>query len=93
MTQTDQMIELMEGPRGAVMPVPDKPLAYWVKGSEQVYEVKLAHPDSEDFDSCECNGFQYRGRCAHVQAAAREYMRTRPEALPYTQEEFRRMMA
>lgn len=75
------------------MQVPGKSHTYWVKGSEQVYEVQLAPPDSEEIDCCECPGFRYRGTCAHLTAATRKHQGVRPMRTEAEEEELRRMFA
>jgi hypothetical protein len=93
MTQIEAMMELMEAPRGAVMQVPDSPYTYWVRGTQNVYEVVLAQPDREEIDYCECPGYHYRGTCAHLTAATRKHQGVRPLVLEYTQDELRKMFA
>jgi hypothetical protein len=59
---------VVDAERLAVAPMPGRPGRFRVRGTDTVYTVRVARPDQEEVDTCECKGFGYRGRCAHINA-------------------------
>ena len=81
---------ILDAERGAVAPAPGAPERLWVKGSSTVYEVVLGRPGQCEEDRCECPGYTYRRRCAHLDAATEfcRRMRETPALSAWVQEQW-----
>lgn len=67
----------MASPPGTVLPHPDKPDFFWVRGSECVYEVDAGSYKHRRLPSCECTGWAFHRHCYHLKAVA-DYLREWP---------------
>jgi hypothetical protein len=68
---------LLASPPGTVLPHPNKPDVFWVRGSECVYETDAGSYRRRRMPACECMGWRRWRHCKHLQAVSAYLQRLR----------------